>query len=304
MGQQRTQDSGGRKGHARGHKASRAPGAPGLPSGAWGDTNRGGIADNGAVHMLQTHEDKGPATPTETKCSKMRSCACGEGTRAGAGKSVLSWQGQAATSSTPVTVHGPPRTTGKPQPDPGPADAAAWATTGCNVAGPSTGTPTSRRQPQPYANHTATGTRLLAERTRINYQHQRLTKTDAPTPTAARQTPRRTSRPYGDWHPGAPTKLLQNQQPHHKQTARKPANTKPAGHARVKTRTASPGLATPWFFTPADDHTHEHIKTPQLYHYTTGQPTATTYYEPPAPRKSACSTALGGLTTRHAIRAP
>ena len=37
--------------------------------------------------------------PTETKCSAIRCYACGECMRAGAGRSVLSWQGPAAARS-------------------------------------------------------------------------------------------------------------------------------------------------------------------------------------------------------------
>ena len=195
MGEQRTQDSGGREEHDRGHKAPRAPGAPRLPWREWGDTDGGGIATNGVVNTLRTHEDKGAKTPTETKCSGKRSCACCEGMRAGARRSVLCWQWPAAAGSAPVTVHGPPRTTGKPPAHPGPASAAAWATTSCNVAGQATNTATAGRLPQPYANHTAMGTGQLADRTRTNYQHQRLTEADAPTPAAARQTRRRRSQP-------------------------------------------------------------------------------------------------------------
>ena len=67
-------------------------------------------------------------------------------------------------------------------------------------------------------------------------------------------------------------------------TARKPANTKPARHARVETRTAPHGLATTQCATPAGDHTHEHTTTPRFYHSITDQPTTTTYFEPPTPR--------------------
>ena len=56
-------------------------------------------------------------------------------------------------SSIPVTLHGPSRATGQLPPQPRPADAAAWATTGCNVVGPSTSTPTAGRLPQPYQPH-------------------------------------------------------------------------------------------------------------------------------------------------------
>ena len=164
----------------------------------------------------------------------MRNCACGEGMRAGAGRSVLSWQGPAAARSAPVTVHGPPRTTGKPPSHLGPADAATLATAGCNVGGPSRKTQTAGQLPQPYANHTATGTRPLADRTRTNYQRERLTETDTPTPAAAEQTQRQTGRPYGDWQHHTPIKLLQKQHPDHKQTTRKPANTKRAVHAQCK----------------------------------------------------------------------
>ena len=48
------------------------------------------------------------------------------------------------------TQHPGHRTTGEPPPNPGPTNAAAWATTGCNVVGPSTSTPTARQLPQPY----------------------------------------------------------------------------------------------------------------------------------------------------------
>ena len=120
MGEQRTQDAGGREEHARGHRAPRAPGTPTLPWQLWGDTDRGGIATNVVVHTLQTHEDKGATTPTETKFSGMRSCSGGEGMRAAAGRSVLSWQEPAAAQSAPVMVHGPPRTTGKRPLHPGP----------------------------------------------------------------------------------------------------------------------------------------------------------------------------------------
>ena len=55
---------------------------------------------------------------------------------------------------------------------------------------------------------------------------------------------------------------------------------------------------------PADNHTHEHTKMLKLYHYTTNQPTTTTYFEPPAPRESASSTESGGVSTRHGMRVP
>ena len=63
----------------------------------------------------------------------------------------------------------------------------------------------------------------------------------------------------------------------HKQTTRKPANTKLARHAWVKTRTASDRSATPWCATPANHHIHEHNKTPRLYPYEPDQPTLTNY---------------------------
>ena len=47
----------------------------------------------------------------------------------------------------------------------GPAGAAAWATTGCNLLGPLTSTLTARRLPQPYVNHTTTGNRPLTDHT-------------------------------------------------------------------------------------------------------------------------------------------
>ena len=87
----------------------------------------------------------------------------------------------------------------------------------------------------------------------------------------------------------------------HKQTRRKPANTEPAGQARVETGTASHGWETPWCTTPANDHTHGHDRTPQLYHYTTDEPTATNYFKPPAPRESASSTESGGVSVRHGM---
>ena len=62
-----------------------------------------------------------------------------------------------------------------------------------------------------------------------------------------------------------------------KQTTRKPANTKPARRARVERGTASRELVTPWCAAPADDHTHEHRRAPQLYHYERDQPTLTNY---------------------------
>ena len=61
------------------------------------------------------------------------------------------------------------------------------------------------------------------------------------------------------------------------QTTHKPANTPPARHARVETGTASHGLATTCCATPANDHTHEHNRTPQLYHREPDQPTLTNY---------------------------
>ena len=182
---------------------------PGTPLGSMGDTDRGGIATDGVVHTLQKHEDKGTTTPTQIKCSEICSCACTEGRRAGASRSVLSWQRATAASNGAFTIHGPPWAMGQPPPHPGPAGAAPWATTGCNVVGPPTGTRTARWVPKLYANHATTGNLPLTDHTRTNYQHQRPTKTSTPTPVALRQARRQTSRPYGDWHRQATTTLLQ-----------------------------------------------------------------------------------------------
>ena len=64
------------------------------------------------------------------------------------------------------------------------------------------------------------------------------------------------------------------------------------------------GLATPWCATTTDDHTHECNTTPQIYHYTTDQPTATNYFRLPATRESASSTESGGVSMRHGMRVP
>ena len=45
----------------------------------------------------------------------------------------------------------------------------------------------------------------------------------------------------------------------------------------METGTAYNGLATPWYATPADHHTHDHNRTPQLYHYELDQPTLANY---------------------------
>ena len=71
-----------------------------------------------------------------------------------------------------------------------------------------------------------------------------------------------------------------------------------------KRGTAAHGWATQWCTTPADDHTHGHDKTPQLYHYTTNEATATNYFKLPAPRESASSTELGGVSVRPGMRVP
>ena len=90
----------------------------------------------------------------------------------GRGRQInTSLAGPTAASSDPVTVPGPPRATDRPPPHLGPVRAVAWATTGCNLAGPSTRTQTARRLPQPYTNRTATGSRLLTGHTRTNYRH-------------------------------------------------------------------------------------------------------------------------------------
>ena len=68
--------------------------------------------------------------------------------------------------------------------------------------------------------------------------------------------------------------------PDNEQTARKPANTQPARHARVETGTASHGLATTCCATPAGDGTHEPTTKTRFHHSTTDQPTKTTYFEP------------------------
>ena len=47
----------------------------------------------------------------------------------------------------PSKLHGPPRASEQPQPRPGTADAAAWATNSCNMEGPSTSTSTAGRVP-------------------------------------------------------------------------------------------------------------------------------------------------------------
>ena len=89
-------------------------------------------------------------------------------------------------------------------------------------------------------------------------------------PAAARKNSREASRPRGGRDNRAPA-TPQLQPPHdRKQTTRKPANTRPARRARVETGTASNEMAAPWCATPADDHAHEHNRTPQLYHYERG----------------------------------
>ena len=45
----------------------------------------------------------------------------------------------------PGDLHGPQSKTKQPPPHPGPVNAAAWATTGCESSGPSTSTPTAGR---------------------------------------------------------------------------------------------------------------------------------------------------------------
>ena len=96
-------------------------------------------------------------------------------------------------------------------------------------------------------------------------------------PTTHRATIRRLTQPGTDQ--SAAEKRHDNER-----TARKPADTKPARHARVETGTASDGLATTCCATPAGDHTHECTTTPRFHDSTTNQPTKTTYFETPTPR--------------------
>ena len=68
---------------------------------------------------------------------------------------------------TQVTYSEPPNTTKQPPAHPGPANAAAWATTSCDVAGPSTGVPTTGRPPHNYP----PAPPPRATRRLTNYQH-------------------------------------------------------------------------------------------------------------------------------------
>ena len=63
-------------------------------------------------------------------------------------------------------------------------------------------------------------------------------------------------------------------------------------------------LATPWCAKPTDDHTHEHYRTPQLYHYAIDRPTTTNYTKSPPLPETASYTESGGVSTRHSMRVP
>ena len=98
------------------------------------------------------------------------------------------------------------------------------------------------------------------------------------TPTTHRLTIRPLIQLGTDQTPG-------KKRPDNEQTARKPANTQPARHARVETGTVSHGFATTCCATPASDHTHERTTKPRFDHSTTDKPTKPTYFEPPTPRR-------------------
>ena len=57
----------------------------------------------------------------------------------------------------------------------------------------------------------------------------------------------------------------------------------PPGMQGSKQEPRPTGWRRPWCATPAKDDTHGHIRTPQLYNYTTDQPTGTNYFKAPAP---------------------
>ena len=107
--------------------------------------------------------------------------------------------GPTVASNTRVIVQGRPGAMGHQSPHPGQADAAAWPTTGYNVVDPWTSTPTARRLPEPYANHTPTEDRLLTDHTRSRPRHRGPTKTSTLTPAGARQSQWQTSQPYGNY---------------------------------------------------------------------------------------------------------
>ena len=198
----------------------------------------------------------------------------------------------------PGDLNGPLSTTKQPPPHPGHANAAAWAATDCDVAGPSTSTPTARR---PLHNHLQSAPpRATHNLTTVTTSYQK-DHADAGSgttgPTANQPTMRRLAPPGTDHAAIEPT-------PDYKQTTRKRAKTEPAGHAKVKTGTTSSGRATPWCATPTDDHTHQRNNAPHLYHYTTNQPTTTTFDEPPPPRESASSPESGGVSMRHRKQVP
>ena len=160
----------------------------------------------------------------------------------------------------------PPRATQHSPPHLGLADAAAWATTSCNLAGPLTGTPTTGRLP-----HNCPPTALLQQPDRswvtqdlttgtTTLQNDRANAGSGTTgPTANQST-------IGGWHRQAPTTPLQNHHRDRKQTTRKPPNIEPSGHARVKTGTASSGLATP----TTTPRKQQHTTPPPLYTPPTG----------------------------------
>ena len=66
----------------------------------------------------------------------------------------------------PGDLHMPPCTTEQPPPHPGPANAAAWATTSCDVAGPSISTPTAG---QPPYNHPPIAPQQQPDRSRATH---------------------------------------------------------------------------------------------------------------------------------------
>ena len=110
----------------------------------------------------------------------------------------------------PGALHKPPSTTEQPPTHPGPADAAAWATPSCNVAGPSTTTPTAGRPPHnhlPTAPPRATYNLATGTTTRQNdHADASSGRTD---PTSNQPTMRRPAPPNTDHAAIEPTSLLQ-----------------------------------------------------------------------------------------------
>ena len=132
-----------------------------------------------------------------------------------------------------------------------------------NPDGPTAGEPTPANQ------HHAPGTPRLQQIHRTGQARRRNLQNKPGRQQKPRSTTSaRTTQPAAD-------QTAAGQRPDNEQTTRKPVNTQPARHARVETGTASHGLATTCCAAPADHHTHEHNRTPQLYHHEPDKPTLT-----------------------------